>query len=386
MNLHKFFLTVIVLCTIMVLGVPTPGAGNEPDPKTTSVRTNIFADVDTEHWAYEPIIRMAERNVLNGYPDGSFKPLRLVSRAEFAAMLTSAAGLDANGTNGNQFADIPERIWFHRAAMAVARYLPGTVEQDGKRYFLPHDDATREDVVVALVKALGAGSQYADPGVLRARFTDYEDLDVAARMPLAWAFQNDLLRGFPDGTLKPDEGISRAEVAALLHRAFFIDTSIEGLLASHRIEHLNDSDRELNDSITVLQSKYGEIKLGSMQGYGIEYYARKVALYEGESPQVLYFFGNIEPRYHSWEADFERNAEGVRKLTEDVARETARLYPRNTILVMLGHQIKFLFDVSGIYEAKYLSKTTDGWQLKRFYTGVMVKDGTIVDTWTEQKF
>jgi len=367
-----------------MLGVPMPVAGNEPDPGTTTVGTSTFADVDAKHWAYEPIKRMAERNVLNGYPDGSFKPLQQVSRAEFAAMLTSAAGLDANGTNGNQFVDIPEQIWYRQAALVAARYLPGNVERDGKRYFLPHDNATREDVVVALVKALGAGSQYADPGVLSARFTDYEDLDVAARMPLAWAFQNDLLRGFPDGTLKPGEGISRAEVAALLHRAFFIDTSIEGLLAARRIEHLNGSDRELNDLTTVLKSKYGEIKPGSLQGYGIEYYARKVNFYEGEGPRVLYVFGNIESRYHSWEADFERNAEGVQKLTGDVARETARLYPRDTILVMLGHQIKFLFDVSGVYESKYLDRTADGWQLKRFYTGVMVNGGTIVDTWIEQ--
>lgn len=384
MNLHRVVLTVVVLCTVMVLGVPLPGAGNEPGPKTTTVGTSIFGDVDAKHWAYEPIMRMAERNVLNGYPDGSFKPLQLVSRAEFAAMLTSAAGLDANGTSGNQFADIPEHVWFHQAALVAAWYLPGTVEQDGKRYFLPHDDATREDVVVALVKALGAGSQYADPDVLRARFTDYEDLDVAARMPLAWAFQNDLLRGFPDGTLKPGEGISRAEVAALLHRAFFIDTSIEGLLVGRRIEPLNESDRELYDLTTVLQGKYGEIKPDSLQGYGIEFNARKIKLYEGEGPQVLYVFGNID-RYHSWEAEFERNAEAVQKLTGDVARETARLYPRDTILVMLGHQTKFLFDVSGVYEDKYLARTADGWELKRFYTGVMINGGTIVDTWTEQK-
>ncbi|HBX23852.1 MAG TPA: hypothetical protein DEF34_09525 [Desulfotomaculum sp.] len=385
MSLPRDVLTVALLCTVMVLGVPMPVAGNEPDPGTTTDGTSIFADVDAEHWAYEPIISMAERNVLNGYPDGSFKPLQQVSRAEFAAMLTSAAGLKASGTNGNQFVDIPEQIWFHQAALVAARYLPGNYEQDGKRYFLPYEDATREDVVVALVKALGAGSQYADPGVLNARFSDYEELTVAARMPLAWAFQNNLLKGFPDGTLKPREGISRAEVAALLHRAFFIDTSIEGLLAGRRIEHLNGSDRELNDLTTILQSKYGEIKPGSLQAYAIAYYARKVNFYEGEGTQVLYVFGNIDFRYHSWEAEFERNAEGVRKFTENVARETARLYPRDTILVMLGHQNKFLFDVSGVYENKYLDRTADGWQLKRFYTGVMVNNGAIVDTWTEQK-
>ena len=100
---------------------------------------------------------------------------------------------------------------------------------------------------------------------------------------------------------------------------------------------------------------------------------------------MLYVFGSIEPRYHSWEPEFERNAEAVQKITGDVARETARLYPRDTILVLLGHQIQFLFDVSGVYEDKYLYRTADGWQLKRFYTGVMINSGTIIDTWNGQK-
>jgi len=381
----KNVIAVVFACVITFCSIPAPSAGNEPAPETSPSGTGIFSDVNDGHWAYEPIKRMTERNILNGYPDGSFKPQQPVSRSEFSAMLVPAAGLDVNGVPGSNFADVSEEAWYRNAVSAVAGYLPGSIEQGGKRYFLPRDQATREDVVVALVKALGAGTQYADAGVLKDRFADFDAIDAAARMPLAWAYQNNLLSGFPDGTLKPGAGISRAEVAALLNRAFFTDTSIDGLVTGGIIKPLMDSEPEYSGLITLLHNKYGQINPGSMPGYAIEYNVRKIDLYNGQGPQVLYVFGNIEPRYHNWEVDFERSAAAVREFTGTVAGEAARLYPRDTVLVVLGHQIKFLFDVSKVYDDKYLTRTDDGWRLERFYSGVMVSSGIIVDSWTENQ-
>lgn len=55
--------------------------------------TQKFKDVPTSHWAFNYIAEMAERGVLSGYPDGKFYPDKNVSRAEFAKIMTSAAGL-----------------------------------------------------------------------------------------------------------------------------------------------------------------------------------------------------------------------------------------------------------------------------------------------------
>lgn len=46
-----------------------------------------FTDVETSHWAYGYISEMADKNVLKGYPDGSFKPDRYVSLPEIFLLI-----------------------------------------------------------------------------------------------------------------------------------------------------------------------------------------------------------------------------------------------------------------------------------------------------------
>lgn len=384
MKLYRRLPAVIMLCAVIIAWFFVTGAGGEQAQKQDRGRIITFKDVGTDHWAYGPISHMADRNIVNGYPDGSFRPRKMVSRSEFAALLSSAAGLEIGIPGAGGFADVPEDAWFRPAVETATQYMPGMVERDGRRYFLPRENAAREEVVVALVRALGAGSSYANPSILRDKFTDYDKVDPAFMVPMAWAYQNNLLRGFPDGTLRPRDGISRAEATALLYRAFLVDSSIEGLIAARRIEPLNNSDREYADLVTLLKGKYGSIDLGLKQAYNIEYHAREVDLYDGEGPRVIFVFGGIEPRYHSWEADFARRSETVRVFTGEVAREAARLYPQDTILVVLGHNISFLFDVSGIYEGKYLTRSGEGWRLERFYTGVLVRNGKVAETWSER--
>lgn len=46
-----------------------------------------FTDVAENHWAYKDIIRCAEKAILQGYPDGTFKPEKEMTRAELCAMI-----------------------------------------------------------------------------------------------------------------------------------------------------------------------------------------------------------------------------------------------------------------------------------------------------------
>ena len=44
-----------------------------------------FADVPTDHWAFDAIAELAAKGLVEGYPDGTFKPERSVTKAEAAA-------------------------------------------------------------------------------------------------------------------------------------------------------------------------------------------------------------------------------------------------------------------------------------------------------------
>lgn len=55
------------------------------------------------HWAAKPIQNLAERGVIDGYPDGTFKPDQAVTRAELAKILGKA--LNYQPVNGTKFPD-----------------------------------------------------------------------------------------------------------------------------------------------------------------------------------------------------------------------------------------------------------------------------------------
>ena len=57
---------------------------------TPSQAQNPFKDVDQNHWAYAAIADLAEKKVLEGYPDGFFRGKRTLTRYEFAVALKRA--------------------------------------------------------------------------------------------------------------------------------------------------------------------------------------------------------------------------------------------------------------------------------------------------------
>src|SRR5215210_1992272 len=46
-----------------------------------------FADVPTDHWAYDAVNELAQHGIVNGYPDQTFGGKRALTRYEFAVAL-----------------------------------------------------------------------------------------------------------------------------------------------------------------------------------------------------------------------------------------------------------------------------------------------------------
>ncbi len=65
--------------------VGTQGTANAPKR-----RSILFPDVPENHWAYVYVKKLADRGLLEGYPDGEFKGTRTITRYEFAAIFSRA--------------------------------------------------------------------------------------------------------------------------------------------------------------------------------------------------------------------------------------------------------------------------------------------------------
>ncbi|MCC3375064.1 S-layer homology domain-containing protein [Cohnella sp. REN36] len=167
-----------------------------------------FADVKG-HWAAETIAKLAAAGAVNGYADGSFRPDRTVTRAEYAAMLVRALGL-ADQT-GKAFADLQG----HWASQAVSTaYANGIVQGIDEETFAPDRRITREQMAVMTANALKLKTSSDD-----VPFADRDRISAWAKQVLAAATEYGLLSGYPDGTARPQGQATRAEAAAVIWRA-----------------------------------------------------------------------------------------------------------------------------------------------------------------------
>lgn len=177
----------------------------------------IFPDVAKTHWAFLYISDMVERDILSGYPDGTFRPEDKVSRAEFARIMASAAGLEVKSASVSTFADVAITDWYS-PYIETAKYFLSGYNISGEMVYAPNSKALREDIAVAMVKMKGYDVSDADIGALEEMFTDHQGISEFAKKYIAVALERGLISGYEDNTFRPQNTITRAESAALLWR------------------------------------------------------------------------------------------------------------------------------------------------------------------------
>ncbi len=173
-----------------------------------------YRDVHPDDWFHEAIEKMSEYGVLEGYDDGTFKPDAKVNRVEFAKMMVVALQLEKVNSSSS-FKDISNDFWGRKYIETAKPYLTG-FKANGEYYFKPKLDAQREDMAVALVKALNL--ETGDTSAINV-FEDKEQISKNLRKYVAAAVKAGLMEGYKiDGKryFKPMRTITRAESATLL--------------------------------------------------------------------------------------------------------------------------------------------------------------------------
>ncbi|MDF2522951.1 MAG: putative S-layer protein [Clostridiales bacterium] len=175
-----------------------------------------FKDVKEDFWAYKAIIELAKRGIIDGYPDETFKPDKSVTRSEFASLLTKSLKLTPTD-NTQTFADVAPSSWDFNAVEASKKYLTGYQTSNGTLYFYGNQYAVREDMAVALVKALNIPKE-ADNGQLQQIFSDYNSISASLRDYVYTAYKAGIMVG-SNNKFAPQNNLTRAEAATLLIRA-----------------------------------------------------------------------------------------------------------------------------------------------------------------------
>jgi hypothetical protein len=124
------------------------------DTSAQSSPVNTFSDVKSSYWA-EPFIQgLAARNIVTGYPDGTFRPEQPVDRDEFAAIIRKAFDQPAirQIQSGAVYKDIPANYWATRPIEEA--YQQGFMSGYAGGYFRPNQPVSKVEAIVALNKGL----------------------------------------------------------------------------------------------------------------------------------------------------------------------------------------------------------------------------------------
>lgn len=111
-----------------------------------------FPDVEGS-WAYHGILSLFHQGVVQGYPDGTFRPGRPITRAEFAKMMVLANNLPVSHLAVPTFSDLPAAHWAFDVVETAVQSKLFLGYPDGT--FRPEDPVTKEQVVAVLVRKVG---------------------------------------------------------------------------------------------------------------------------------------------------------------------------------------------------------------------------------------
>jgi len=191
-----------------------------------------FSDVGN-HRKAEHINRMAAEGVLGGYPDGTFKPDRNISRVELVAIINGI--FNNQEKSSRKFKDVAPKDWFSgEIAKAVAAgYITGY--EDGT--VRPGKFVTRQEGYKIVADAFGLSGLASDS---YAAFSDAGAVQQWARNSTGVLLDRGYIIDDGSGKLLPRRFMTRAEAVELLDRAAglilntngtsFKDKTVEGNL------------------------------------------------------------------------------------------------------------------------------------------------------------
>ena len=154
----------------------------------------------TDHFAY-----------VIGYPDGTVHPNGQITRAEVATIffrLLRDEVRDGAFTTSNSYSDVAYGKWYNNPISTMSALGIITGYPDGT--FKPNKPITRAEFA-----AIAARFDETQSGK-SATFSDVIGHWAAKEIGIAYA--NEWIKGYPDGTFKPDQNITRAEAMTMINR------------------------------------------------------------------------------------------------------------------------------------------------------------------------
>lgn len=191
---------------------------------------DTFSDVKGDYaWAYEYVEDMAEKGLISGYEDGTYRPGKTVSRMEafalFARMMGSNNDVNAEIVSiaKEKYADILDKYDLSYAEGDVAFMLHRGVlsESELDTYFKGDKKSQampRYEAAILITKAMLAEEKATAEVLIDMDYSDAGSIPKDAKQYVYFASQKAIMSGMGDGTFSPNTAVLRGQIAVMLSK------------------------------------------------------------------------------------------------------------------------------------------------------------------------
>lgn len=188
--------------------------------KTSNViQATSFNDLSIKDENYEAINFLKNNEIVRGYPDGSFKADNPVSRVEALKFIYEGLNKDVKTNVVLEFKDTDSKAWYARYVASAQK--DGVVKGYEGNTFKPANSVTKAEFVKMLVESSGYNARS-----FPVDSKPFSDVEMGAWYTpyIALAKEKNLL-DTSTNIFRPNEAISRGDVAQLLYRAVLMSAS-----------------------------------------------------------------------------------------------------------------------------------------------------------------
>ena len=212
MKKQRILSALLALCIVFSL-VPTALAEKADD----------FTDVGRSDWYYQFVDYVTSKGYFNGTSETTFAPAENMTRAMFVTVLFRFDGAKGDRSQ-SAFTDVAPGEWYTDAInwAAANRIVDGV--GDGK--FAPNDPITRAQMCTMIERYLALYKKawkvtLPETGSVSV-MVDENAIPAYALAAVKQCQRHGLVNGFEDGTFRPNELSTRAQVAAVIYRMSYL--------------------------------------------------------------------------------------------------------------------------------------------------------------------
>lgn len=226
--MKKFIKTASVLLLALSMTAPVFAA---PADDTDTADNSVFSDINTENyaWAKQYINSMAEKGLISGYEDGTFRPDNDVTRLEALSLFARAMGSNdeanepvlelAHDKYDSVISDY--NLKWGDDEIAYLMYKGALKKTDLDTYLKDDEKDTpmkRYEAAIIITKAMGGEDEaLAELGVVL-DYSDAREVPSNAIQYVSYATDAGIMEGMGEGMFSPNTAVKRSQMAVMLSR------------------------------------------------------------------------------------------------------------------------------------------------------------------------